>query len=395
MAYATRAPGTLPEIDWSNPLTRGLVSAYVPGAGGQGKNIVNLAAARDYLTGKSASVIAQSASGQGLASSAGNMGATCTASDALKVQSATGFVLFDKTGSPNAGNYPRPFAVAYDNVDGAPVMCYGFQWEGANLFLIGNYGPQTNVASVAWAPTALRPNAVAFSYTASAPCYIYIDGAQAASGTPPAGAITYSSTSQVLLNIHQVVSGDYTGMSALVAAIWNRPLTAGEHRALARNPWQIFKAPPSVASRALLGGSSAAGAVAFSGTAATTFGQTGALTAALKFTGTATATFGQTGALTTTPQIAATVGATFGQSAAFTTVPRISATATIQFGQSGTFTVPGTVPFAGTATTTFGQTAVFTVPITFTGSAATVFGQSAAFTIPSPSSAISWGVIIG
>jgi hypothetical protein len=300
MAYATRAPGRLPQIDWSNPLTRGLVAAYVPGAGGQGQNIANVAATRDNLTGLSASVITQGPNGQGLASTAANMGALGTSSAALKNQTTAGFVLYDKTGASNAGNNDRLLTVDYQDDGGGFFVCYGLIWEGTTLNLSGNNSSgYQNPAGYAWTPTALRPNALGFNYGAASVSTIYVDGVGVASGTPAAGAIGYTATSRTILNKHTSTT-DYTGMSALMAAIWNRTLTAGEHRALARNPWQIFKAPPSVASRSLLGGSSASTPIAFAGTAPATFGQTGALTAAQIVSGAAAATFAQT-ALFTAP----------------------------------------------------------------------------------------------
>ena len=107
----------------------------------------------------------------------------------------------------------------------------------------------------------------------------------------------------------------------------------------------------------LRGGSTAAN---FAGTAAITFGQSGAFNAGSTFAGSSPVTFNQTANFNANSAFGGTAAITYGQTGALLASTALSGSSSIVFGQSGAFvagSASAAANFSGTAAITFGQSA--------------------------------------
>lgn len=120
------------------------------------------------------------------------------------------------------------------------------------------------------------------------------------------------------------------------------------------------------------------GSGAISGTAALTFGQTGALNGAGALAGSTPLTFGQAGALTGAGALNGYSTLTFGQTGLVTGAGALAGTTPLVFGQTGTLAGAGAL--AGATTITFGATGTLDQPGALVGNAILTFGQSGALT---------------
>jgi len=163
----TRQPISSAAIDWSNPITRGLKAAYLPGTG-DGKNVINLAGPYSNLTVPGGNGLAQGATGRGLKSTYENFGAKGNAATDLLGQAASGFIFLEGYGAPNGlGNNPRILAINWNAADTSPYIAYGMYWNGTNVYLAGNYSGNFSAAAFAtWAPTEAKADALSFNYDA-------------------------------------------------------------------------------------------------------------------------------------------------------------------------------------------------------------------------------------
>ena len=110
------------------------------------------------------------------------------------------------------------------------------------------------------------------------------------------------------------------------------------------------------------------------GTAAITFGQSGAVSGAGALAGTSPIVFGQSGAVSGAGAMAGTSPVVFGQSGNVAGNGALAGTAPIAFGQSGA--VSGAGALAGTASIAFGQSGAVAGDGALSGTAGIVFGQS-------------------
>ena len=232
----TKQPLLATRINWANPITRGLVHASIPGVF-RGKS-PNLASTNFSTLYGSASPLATSrgvgANISGVASSrvsyqspvtSGNMTLFCVAKP-----TATGSACF--LGVFNFGN-----AVAVGNylsIEAGPV--YGaVSTDSANWQIASGR-----------APVAGETVAIAGSFTASGGRTIYINGV---AGNTNATARNPSGLNEINEGCYYGGTGagyvsPLTG-SVVLSLVFNRVLSAAEHKSLTENPWQVF-APETI-----------------------------------------------------------------------------------------------------------------------------------------------------
>lgn len=224
-------------IDWDNPLTRGLVLAWTPAhivepttgvawlrgratkAGGIGLSTDPTASGVYYELPAPSSAAAPLASRLDLSA----LTVACIAQQPTETNTGRAFVRGHGSGTPawsiglNGGSFDGPYASF-----------------GATTF-----GPSSGDATMVG-----RPHVVSMSGD-GATAELWYDGRLFTSGayTPPTYAYDAANHRTWIVGSNGVGAG--AGTENYGAFIWNRPLSADEHRAFHANPWQIF-APRSI-----------------------------------------------------------------------------------------------------------------------------------------------------
>lgn len=224
----TRQPQSVVRIDWNNPLANGLVVAVVPSIG-----LVNLA---------------RTSVGSGSATRTvvnGNVNFRCVTSDP---------VYFPSTFGINPANPMSGYVRGSFNASGSTSFIGNRSGGGFGWYTSGNADvvrPSVILWGVTDQPASTTTgtfynsafniqSSIGFTHTAATTGGMlhYVKGAQLGTavntGTPTAG----SSTLGYLHN------GDGTGGSTVfdnqILLLWNRALSADDHRRIEENPWQIF-----------------------------------------------------------------------------------------------------------------------------------------------------------
>ncbi len=232
----TKQPLLAARINWANPITRGLVHASVPGVF-RGKS-PNLASTNFSTLYGSASPLATS---QGVGA---NISGVASSRVSYK--------------SPLTSGNMTLFCVAKPNATGS--ACFLGVFNFGNAVAVGNYlsieaGPvygAVSTDSANWqiasgrAPVAGETVAIAGSFTASGGRTIYINGV---AGNTNATARNPSGLNEINEGCYYGGTGagyvsPLTG-SVVLSLVFNRVLSAAEHKSLAENPWQVF-APETI-----------------------------------------------------------------------------------------------------------------------------------------------------
>jgi hypothetical protein len=235
------------QIDWSNPLTRGLIGAFVPGLP---VNLVDRVSILNIYTGTAPTIGVRKA-GKVVSASAYGYPAPANASapEALLFDShvLTAFVVASQDASSNS-----EYALTRSNGSSAP------SW-GIGLHSGTNNGPYAQIGSFNFSPISgssfgTAPQTAAVTGDGSN-AVVYFNGAQFATGTYTPPTNQYSNGRQLIFGSLSGTGGQQQIRPAL-GLVWNRPLTAAEIRQISDNPWQLIKSPQRVL-RVATGGTSA------------------------------------------------------------------------------------------------------------------------------------------
>ena len=246
----TKQPPAGTPIDWSNPLTKGLVSAFNFQPGPivdlvTGKRLdvythtTGTAAPNDVGATIDAPIYKTCRGGMGIDMQP-RSGPTYTwlrnttgifdLTDFPEYSRLIGIADFDSSGSGNPGLWRSA-----DNSLGNDFDIYGAADDGWWLYVNGLTKHQSNNTDV----IALGPyENHSISYGSDGDTHAYIDGQLKASDVNVYTAFT---TNTVYNLGCQHVVNKYLGGTWTHLYIWNKELTEGEHKALGENPWQIFK----------------------------------------------------------------------------------------------------------------------------------------------------------
>ena len=217
----TSQPQQAVGIDWSNPITRGLVIAF------------NHPSKLDHAKNRLASVngtVTSSANGVSFGESS-SLSVTDTPLEKFTIvsgafASASTGTLFSRT-SGSGGAYRQNYVLS---LNGGTTPRFGFETSGSYPYIASSISVSSGAFVVA-----------AASYD-GATQKVYTNGI---SGGSQAAATPTTSIASVDTQVGAVDGTDravrYTGAGIKFAYLWNRALSDAEISSISRNPWQIFK----------------------------------------------------------------------------------------------------------------------------------------------------------
>lgn len=225
-------------IDWSNPITQGLVFAYscsneAQGWGEDGRTSAQYVKTSDgTVYGRQINTLTGTG-GQLLSSASGYL-----FGDATQTSVKSGvYSLFAFGTGPSSG-----MQSAIDDDDGV-TRRFQFRLNAGKVECIPFYsGGNGDVV----APSALSANDLASGFAMGATvngtsCAVFQKGAKT-SGTLAGTALTPNST--IRIGARKTGTQTWTSGGLSLVAMWNRALTDAEQQSLADNPWQLFKPAP-------------------------------------------------------------------------------------------------------------------------------------------------------
>lgn len=222
-------------IDWGSPITRGLVTAYVPS---------DRSPARELVTGANDSASTRLSVGPGLR---GVRGFNTGASTAWSLT----FAWATRWPHPNGvANYPALTVFAlfeqYDTTSSGAIWGGGNNsTQYANFFKSNDgsvvFGPNTNSGGASINGPVLDTNRVYALVGVNEGNYreLFVDG----------NSVISSNTSITFLNAAYTFAGStyvanqFRRIGLYCGYVWTRRLAVAEIKSLSENPWQIFKQP--------------------------------------------------------------------------------------------------------------------------------------------------------
>lgn len=234
--WSGKQPQFNARIDTNNPITRGLVFAYNP-ATGTGFAVIN-----GLL--KSATTIGST----NIANSIAGRGTVFSGNTANRIVFASPISSGDMTlvvvATPSAASSGQAFFGLFNSADVNASSNY-LSIESGPVYGALSTDNSNWVAASGRAPVANEIVTLGASFTASGKRDLYINGAFSAS----------SATARNPTGLDVVSVGCYNGGSAsgwlspltgrvFVSLVFNRVLSASEHKALSENPWQVFEPIP-------------------------------------------------------------------------------------------------------------------------------------------------------
>ncbi len=220
-----RQPQYLAPIDWSNPITRGLIS------------VIDGRSNRDLLGNAppTANTASSSYGGNGKAVEYGSGTYETFAFNRSKIVNALTYVTLTDYNPPGT---PNSFLFGDVQASGTGYNSGLYSNGSVFSFFVKTSGAGTSINGTTAANFALTNLLHAGSYD-GANIRIYIngklEGTTAKTGNVDTGAFS--------LNINRWNTASLHGGKFYLGMAWNRSLTADEHASLRANPWQIFQAP--------------------------------------------------------------------------------------------------------------------------------------------------------
>lgn len=245
----SRQPQYLAPIDWSNPITRGLIS------------VIDGRSNRDLLGNAppTANTASSSYGGNGKAIEYGSGTYETFALNRSKIVNAVSYVTLTDYTPPGT---PNSFLFGDVQASGTGYNSGLYSNGSVFSFFVKTGGAGTAASGTTSSGFAIANLLHGGSYDgANIRVYVQgkLEGTAAKTGNVDAGAFS--------LNINRWNTASLHGGKFYLGLVWNRSLTADEHASLRANPWQIFQAP----ARRKFAPTAAGGdvSVALTGTAAT------------------------------------------------------------------------------------------------------------------------------
>lgn len=251
-AVMTRQPQSDPKIDWTNPITRGLIIAWVPTSADTVFNAVTGAVIGNWTTNSGEPstpvVMGTGAAGRAIVSTHDYITPTSACPNVADATTGVSFLVYAQHSAYADGSSRYYFTRGQDGS--------GTGWS-LGISAVGTT-KLWSVAAVTTSPSTAgytatqpdtftidRPYVVAGRYRESADVTLFIDGKKSAT-TTGVGKTLRSSTRGFYWGVG-ITSGSDTGLTAgafgkyYLSLVWNRALSDQEHISIGANPWQVFQ----------------------------------------------------------------------------------------------------------------------------------------------------------
>lgn len=318
----TSQPQGAVEIDWSNPITRGLVSAVNIATGRDHKgNRISLISGASYTpTSDGIGILSNGSSSYGLMNINQKTYSELTiVAVTIPVSLATSRTIVDVGHSSNANPI---FRITTGNTDSSKIR---FWLRGDNGGGLNSFPDSTNTAFVVGKKSVLS----FYAKGSSGKCYCYINGKKDVAGTTTIANTWTINRLSIGVAYFGGSTGDFYNGNTPLALLYERELSGEEHRALSDNPWQIFKprsfllVSPTI--KTATGGASALGTTAKVSTSlVTTTGTAAATGTTAKVSTSLVTTTGNASALGTTALVSSTIQTALGNASATGTTALVS-----------------------------------------------------------------------
>jgi hypothetical protein len=241
------APTGAFEIDWSHPITRGLVALYCP----------SIDPTFDLTGGPKLTVQGTPPLGGGpfgaewgtsATSSTQPNGLWAASTAAQRPTTAASVYAFVKyTTSPNLASNPPIVGITYDNAGTSPFIAFGLYLDGgAGPFLQWNVGGTFAATTAAAAITTGNYYNFVGTVQTGGSAFCYQNGVQANTAAASAGSINSTTTSQIVLGTNPSTTNAYSSnTSFVISGVWNRALTPAEVALLNDQPFIILRSKAS------------------------------------------------------------------------------------------------------------------------------------------------------
>jgi len=232
----TSQPQQAPQIDWSNPITAGLVFAYTMGNeamgwGEDGRSVVPY----QTSTGTVVGVPVNTNTGTAVRTLSGGSVAYSVALNQLTAKAGSYSLFAFATGSAAGAQS------LLDDDDGV-ARRFQLRMNANKAEYIPFYSGGNGSVAAATAVNAYDiANGFAVGTSANGGSYaVYQKGIKASATL---GGAALAPNQSISVGARKTNVQQYTNGGIQIVAMWNRPLTDAEHQSLADNPWQLFKGP--------------------------------------------------------------------------------------------------------------------------------------------------------
>ena len=231
----TTQPQTPVGIDWSNPMTRGLIGAYLPC--GSYANLVGIGGTLTPLTTPPATII--SPIGSAFAHLSGSSALYAPVYGTPFTTSTNGYSIF-WAGQVISASVVGPYnslilGICYGNADTPPYISYGLESNNTGIYAgAGSNGGITSPISRVQGATYT----IGASFDTAGNVMTYNKGILVESINY--GAIPFSTSATLAFGGYIGDSSRSPNVNSALGLVFNRVLTAVEHTMIAANPWQLF-----------------------------------------------------------------------------------------------------------------------------------------------------------
>jgi hypothetical protein len=236
-----RVPTVSVEIDWTHPLSNGLVACYMPGSL---RGAVDLTGIGPFLAPvSSAAVIGPTSYGPGLVSdaSAASIGSSAVPAAWKLATAGTIFSALELTGTPVAST--SVFGLAYNSSGTTPFNDYLLFFDSSTRlgFAYNHGGTSASVQSLVAMGSGRHTAAATFTISNTAPIVIYQDGAATFTGAWSGVSPSYAGGGYLQIGGDISVPTRILHGNTAISLIYNRVLSAAEIAALNIDPFCMLR----------------------------------------------------------------------------------------------------------------------------------------------------------
>lgn len=243
-------------IDINHPAAAGLISCWVPIAGGIVRDIVG-GGPHPATNGNPVWGVGRQGT-EARDSTGGNNFSISSPSSAQKPTIALSFLYLGRfQNSSGGGNSPRTFACEANNANASPFISWGmYQTSTTAINIAYNNGSLQTLSGITYSLNV--PICVVVTLVMGGAIQAWVGGKLLASGTAASGTITYGVTAVVDWgHITGAANTIYSGFGFSLSALWNYALPSRLAQILSSDPSQFLIFPEDCVSATLRGAAAA------------------------------------------------------------------------------------------------------------------------------------------